>query len=44
MPNWPAFAPNALPTMLFGSTVRVANDPNKEERLALAELRAKRPS
>ena len=30
--------------MMFGETVRVANDPNKEERLALAELRAKRPS
>jgi para-nitrobenzyl esterase len=44
MPNWPAFEPNNLPTMMFGSTVRVANDPNKEERLALAELRAKRPS
>jgi para-nitrobenzyl esterase len=44
MPNWPAFEPNALPTMMFGSTVRVANDPNKEERLALTELRAKRPS
>jgi para-nitrobenzyl esterase len=44
MPNWPTFEPNALPTMMFGSTVRVANDPNKEERLALAELRAKRPS
>jgi hypothetical protein len=24
--------------------VRVANDPNKEERLALTEIRAKRPS
>ena len=44
MPNWPAFEPNTLPTMMFGATVRVANDPNKEERLALAELRAKRPS
>ncbi len=44
MPTWPKFEPNTLPTMMFGSTVRVANDPNKEERLALAELRAKRPS
>jgi para-nitrobenzyl esterase len=42
MPTWPKFEPNALPTMMFGSTVRVANDPNKEERLALAALRAKR--
>jgi hypothetical protein len=44
MPTWPKFEPGTLPTMMFGSTVRVANDPNKEERLALAELRAKRPS
>ena len=44
MPTWPKFEPNNLPTMMFSSTVRVANDPNKEERLALAELRAKRPS
>ena len=44
MPTWPKFEPSNYPTMMFGSTVRVANDPNKEERLALAELRAKRPS
>ena len=28
----------------IGDAMRVANDPNQEERLALAELRAKRPS
>ena len=44
MPNWPSFEPNNLPTMVFGETVAVVNDPNKEERLALAALRAKRPS
>jgi para-nitrobenzyl esterase len=44
MPTWPKFEPSTLPTMMFGSTVRVANDPNKEERLALAALREKRPS
>jgi len=44
MPNWPSFEPNNLPTMVFGETVAVVNDPNKEERLALAELRKKRPS
>jgi para-nitrobenzyl esterase len=44
MPRWPKFEPNALPTMVFGSNVHVANDPNKEERLALAELRKKRAS
>jgi hypothetical protein len=30
--------------MMFGEQVRVANDPNREARLALAELRRKRPS
>jgi carboxylesterase type B len=44
MPNWPAFEPNNLPTMVFGEKVALVNDPNKEERLALAALRAKRPS
>ena len=44
MPNWPSFEPNSLPTMVFGEKVAVVNDPNKEERLALAELRKKRPS
>jgi len=40
MPNWPAFNPQAYPTMMFGDTVRMNNDPNRETRLALAELRA----
>ncbi len=44
MPNWPKFEPSSLPTMVFGDRVSVVNDPNKEERLALAALRAKRPS
>ena len=42
MPHWPAFDPATHPTMMFGSSVRVANDPNREERLALAALRTKR--
>ena len=44
MPNWPTFEPNNLPTMVFGEKVAVVNDPDEEERLALAALRAKRPS
>jgi para-nitrobenzyl esterase len=44
MPRWPAFDPSTYPTMVFGANVHVANDPNKEERLALAALREKRPS
>ena len=39
MPTWPAFNPMEFPTMMFGDAVRVANDPNREERLVLADLR-----
>ena len=39
MPHWPAFDPDGYPTMMFGEQVRVADDPNREERLALAGLR-----
>ena len=42
MPRWPRFDPATLPTMVFGAKVQVANDPNREERLALAALRARR--
>ncbi len=42
MPHWPAFNPTELPTMMFGPEVRVQNDPNREARLALAELRRRR--
>ena len=44
MPRWPAFDVASYPTMMFGEQVRVGNDPNREARLALAELRRKRPS
>ena len=44
MPHWPAFDPNAYPTMMFGERVRMANDPNRETRLALAQLRRNRPT
>ncbi len=40
MPHWPAFNPAELPTMMFGDEIRVANDPNREARLALAALRS----
>lgn len=39
MPHWQAFNPNEYPTMMFGESVRVKNDPNREARLALATLR-----
>jgi para-nitrobenzyl esterase len=42
MPHWPKFDPAAYPTMMFGDSVRVVNDPNREERAALGALRAKR--
>jgi para-nitrobenzyl esterase len=44
MPHWPAFNSTELPTMVFDNNVRVQNDPNRETRLALAELRRSRPS
>jgi para-nitrobenzyl esterase len=44
MPQWPAFNPNDYPTMMFGDEVRVQNDPNRETRLALTELRRGRES
>jgi para-nitrobenzyl esterase len=42
MPRWPRFDPATLPTMVFGAKVQVTNDPNREERLALAALRTRR--
>ena len=39
MPNWTAFNPTEYPTMVFGDTVGLVNDPNREERTALAQLR-----
>ena len=39
MPNWPAFNPRDFPTMILGDEVQAVNDPNREERLALASLR-----
>lgn len=38
MPHWPAFNANEYPTMVFANETAVKNDPNKEERLALAAL------
>ncbi len=38
MPHWPAFNPDEYPTMIFGKEVALRNDPNREERLALADL------
>jgi para-nitrobenzyl esterase len=44
MPHWPAFDVARYPTMVFGERVHLANDPNRETRLALTELRRKRAS
>ncbi|HEU4619020.1 MAG TPA: carboxylesterase family protein [Gammaproteobacteria bacterium] len=44
MPRWPAFDPATYPTMMFGESVRVQSDPNREERLALAALRVEASS
>jgi para-nitrobenzyl esterase len=39
LPNWPAFNTRTYPTMVFGNECKVANDPNREERLALKAVR-----
>jgi len=40
MPHWPAFTTENYPTMMFGDEVYAANDPNRDQRLALDSLRA----
>lgn len=39
LPHWPAFDPARYPTMIFGNECKVADDPNREERLALRAIR-----
>jgi para-nitrobenzyl esterase len=39
IPNWPAFNAQTYPTMVLGNEIRVVNDPNREERLALRAIR-----
>ncbi|MBI4266569.1 MAG: carboxylesterase/lipase family protein [Acidobacteria bacterium] len=39
VPNWPAFSARNYPTMILGNDVKVVDDPNREERLALKALR-----
>jgi para-nitrobenzyl esterase len=43
IPNWPAFTPAQRATMVWDNEVKVANDPHREERLALNALREPRP-
>ena len=44
MPHWPTYNPDDLPTMIFGNDTRVENDPNRNTRLALDELRRNQAS
>ena len=39
MPHWPEFSTENYPTMMFGDDVHAENDPNRDERLALAALK-----
>jgi para-nitrobenzyl esterase len=41
MPHWPAFNPDQYPTMIFGDKIALENDPNREARLALTDIRNK---
>ena len=36
LPNWPAFSAETCPTMIFDTQCRMQNNPDKEERQALA--------
>jgi len=40
MPFWPAFNGREYPTMIFGNELGTKNDPNREERIMLAGVRA----
>jgi len=40
MPHWPAFNSREYPTMIFGNELGTRNDPNRDERIMLASLRA----
>jgi carboxylesterase type B len=39
MPNWAPFSTENYPTMMFGDEVRAVNDPNRDQRLALAAIK-----
>jgi para-nitrobenzyl esterase len=39
LPKWPAFSLTERSTMIFNNECKVANDPNRQERLALKALR-----
>jgi para-nitrobenzyl esterase len=43
LPHWPAFDASKRATMIFNDECKVLNDPNHEERLALAEIVAAQP-
>jgi len=43
LPKWPAFEASKRATMIFNNESKVVNDPNHEERLALAEVKASQP-
>jgi para-nitrobenzyl esterase len=39
IPQWPAFNATQRATMVFGPETRAANDPGREQRLALKAIR-----
>jgi para-nitrobenzyl esterase len=40
LPNWPAFNTGQRATMILDNECKVVNDPNGEERVAMAALRS----
>jgi para-nitrobenzyl esterase len=41
LPSWPAYNSNTRGVMIFDKVSRVVNDPNREERLAIAAIKAR---
>lgn len=41
LPNWPAFSDKTRSVMILNKTPRAVNDPRREERLAIAAIKAK---
>jgi para-nitrobenzyl esterase len=41
LPNWPAYSSDQRHVMIFDKTLRVDSDPRRQERLAIAAIKAR---
>jgi para-nitrobenzyl esterase len=44
LPNWPAYSAATRSVMIFDKTSRAVDDPNRDERLAIAAIKAQQPA